>query len=565
MSPPAAKKTAAAPPSAAAYRPPQVRRVGAEDWANGAAQIKQVIVGTKDCGKTRYSSAYPRPIYLATEPTVGASIATRKIEYEGGLDSPHVVDITSSQAMVDALRWLSDLTKPPRRKPGDRSRYETAILDTADGLSRMIKAEWCLNNNATAFEGREAWSYLESRTSLILTRLTALDMHVVVLCHLKDYEVDVIGRDGKKEKETRYGPQLQGQFADNIFNDFDLVGLMKTEATNSEGVRIKQRGITYESDAFFPFLTDHFHLSPPGDRALGDKFWPITMDDGTKGGKGTPESFAEQNFGTLVNALLDGASETGEGGVVETIEQNTDNVAPADQPGGPVASAQPQGLAAPSVAAPAVPADASVTPVTPEPAAPVADAGVTVDPGNGGSVGQPEAPAEPVAAPVQEPPAPAPVPAAQPAEVPAVPAAPVEPAPATDVAETSAGSEPAPAEPEPAPAAAPPAEPPATHDEAVAAVTEGLGGEVVADGANTDKDKEGHCPICGKDLSKESADLIQLSRLKHKTLVLPNGSTLYDRGGSCYACYTGPLTAMKAKATPEQIKDGTYFDPSAVA
>lgn len=61
-------------------------------------------------------------------------------------------------------------------------------------------------------------------------------------------------------------------------------------------------------------------------------------------------------------------------------------------------------------------------------------------------------------------------------------------------------------------------------------------------------DEEGRCPICGKDMSKEQPDLVQLSRLKHRTLVLPDGRKFYDTGGCCYEDYQS-LNQQKASNT----------------
>jgi AAA domain len=595
---PTAAKTAAPTRS---YKPPVVREVGAQDWASGTAQIKILLIAEKDSGKTRWASAYPRPVYLATESTVGASIATRKIEYENGIGRPHVIDIDSTEGLVDAITWLDGLTKPPRRKSGERKRYETVILDTVDGLSRMTKDEWTRLEGAGVFTGRDAWSYLEAKMFIILQRLMALDMNVIILCHVKDFEIDITNAStGKTEKETRFGPNLQGQTKDNLFNDFDLVGRIETAPMMADGERVFTRGITFDKTVQYPWLTDHFNLTPPGDGKLGKKFWPITMLDGTKGG-GDPESFVQINYGMLYEAILSELDDMGDGTAIETIPQagpSPDKVT-APGRGGPVkgavapapgagaepaappvkaAAAMPEAQRKAMEAAAAARAAEAATPApaadpAPPAAAPAAepDGAVVVDPGTpspepAAATAQATAVAEP--APVADPapvetvplavdPTPEPVPETPVTEATEAPAAPpVETVPETTVPETTGGAaaEPAPAEPAPSP------------DEAVANVTEALGGTVVTDGVNADLDKEGHCPICGKSMEKESADLVQLSRLKHKTLLIPaaNGTdmvSLYERGGCCYDDY-GRLNQMKQKADAAAVSAGTYYDPS---
>lgn len=91
--------------------------------------------------------------------------------------------------------------------------------------------------------------------------------------------------------------------------------------------------------------------------------------------------------------------------------------------------------------------------------------------------------------------------------------------------------------------------------EAVETVQDTLGGVVVSDLDRADAPSdgpqqaaapsEGGCPICGKSMEKEQPDLVQLSRLKHRTLVLPDGRKFYDTGGCCYECY-GRLNEEKA-------------------
>lgn len=550
-------------------KPVIIKQVGAEQWAGGLGHIKQMIVGGPDTGKTRYSSAYPRPLWLACEPleTVAASIATRKIDYEAGPGAPHIVEIESSDGLFDTLDWLDDLEA--KKPAGGLPKYQTAILDTADGLADRLKSEWAESEGASIFAGRDAWAFLEGKFTLALERLLNLRMNVVVLVHLKDKDIEEPGPNGTTNKKTIYEIMLQGATKDKIVNNFNLVGLMKKEMVGDRLVR----GISYDATPTYPFLKDHFNLTSPTDdevrKVLGRHFWPVTLDDGTKGGSGTLESFIETNYLALWQEIVGELDNIGEGGDVETIPMgggpSNENVVPPGQ-GGPTpgaAQAQPtkqaaaKKTAAPAKTAPAKqaaapakqtePPKSASTPssqpsgqaTTAQPSAPAAeastastpvadaapsDAGAAVDPGSGDGDGATASDAG-------------------------------ESAPVTDVPDAAVS------EPE-QPAAEPETPTPATETtqaEAVAAVQEGLGGEVVSESAPADAPSEapaaehdhsgeGGCPICGESMEKEQPDLVQLSRLKHRTLVLPDGRKFYDTGGCCYECYQR-LNEEKASKT----------------
>lgn len=466
----------------------QIEAIGVNDYASGKAFIKQLILGEPDAGKTRYSSAYPRPLFLACEPTVTASIASRKIKYAEGVGSPRIVRVAGtarpSEVMLDALDYLKQITRG-----GGDTKYQTVVLDTLDGLQRLLKDEWVASENASMFTGRDAWGFIEAKLNLIITRLLNLDCNVLVLCHLKDYEIEE--RQGDiVEKRTVYAPFLQGGIKDSIFHDFDLIGLLKREIRGDA----EYRGITYDPTPSFPFLKDHFDLEAPGaDRSLGRKFWPIELNDGTKGGDAA--SFVEINYERLFNAIAQELDDLPDGGVVEDIPAAGEGaVLPASAPGGPV-----QGVVAPAP-------------------------GGTAEPVKPAKAAAPKAAAKPAPAPTAEP--------APPAEPPAEPAAEV---PAADAQTAVPAQEPL----------------PDPQETAIEVASEVLGGEVVSDTAAADVTPvagDDGCAICGKDLSGENETMVGLSRLKHKMLVLPDGRKFYDTKGACEDCYKR-LNADKTNKT----------------
>lgn len=504
----------------------RVERLSVSDWANGEGLFKGLILGDPSSGKTRWSSAFPAPIYLACEATVGASIVTRKIRYGDTVDSPHVVRITGSDSMFDALEWLTT-----------QKQYRTAVFDTADGYADTLKSEWAKAENAGIFTGREAWSFLEGKMSLTLERLLSLDMNVIILCHLKENQVEEpTNVPGQTVKKTLYEPLLQGATQEKIFRDLNLVGLMKREFVGDTEVR----GITFEATPQFPFLKDHFYLEPPGTQQFGRKFWPITLDDGTKG-SGDPETFVATNYGALFTAILEGMEGLVEPAVISEIPDASlpsgAGVLPADAPGGPVTPAPaapkpPAKAAAAKPAAPAAPAAPAVDPKVAEAAAklaevinadievpePTPEVEVTVTSGTDvpaqAAVSEPETPqvVQQVNATTGE----------------------VRDAPSGAVAETPAVEQ---------------AQAPDQHEQAVQTVQETLGGEVIAEKTPAEVNPNG-CGVCGKspDAPGESVDLWTVSRLQHRTLVLPDGRSFFETKGACRDCME-VLKSDKANGT----------------
>lgn len=533
----------------------QIEQIGVDDYAGGKGTIKTFVLGAPDAGKTRWASAFPRPLYLACEPTVAASIVSRKINYEAGFGAPHVVRInqadSASNAMLDALDLLKKVNDT--KAPGGLPRYQTAVLDTLDGYQRLLKDEWVQQEQAGVFTGRDAWGFIEAKMNLTLTRLMNLDMNVVILCHLQDKEVEEqIGNT--TQKRTLYGAQLQGGIKDTIYNEFDLVGLMKRELVGDSEVR----GISFEPTNTYPFLKDHFSLETPGDQRLGRKFWPITLLDGTKGG-GDPESFIDTNYGALWTAIVGDLDTLPNGAVVEQVPEAdgpTQEGVVAPAAGGPVA-----GATAPPKAAPAKAPAKAVAAATPPAAA--ASKAPSETPAAQPSPASPTTPAAPSPVPAAKAGDAAPLPGSSPV---VVASEAVDPgssgsggAAASDASESQAVATSVPDS-----EAAPVAERSSRDDsatsvptqaEAVATVQEVLGAEVIAEGDTVDvavggdaARDHGGCPICGKDMTKEQPDLVQLSRLKHRTLVLPDGRKFYETGGSCYSCYQS-LNEQKASTT----------------
>lgn len=226
----------------------KIQTTGLEQYApGGQARLKQLVVGGPGSGKTRMASYWPRPIYADCERGL-ASVADRQVPF---------VTIKNSQDMLDFLEFL----KNESLKPAQFRNYDTVVIDTLDAFHRKIKDEWIQKENKQTFTGWEAWAYLNNKHQMLMTRLLNLDMNVIINVHYKDKVV----KDDETGRESReIMLQLSGESADTTFNDFDLVGWLGTYwDKDSEGQRVERRGLTFKRVPDKPFLKDRLHITPP--------------------------------------------------------------------------------------------------------------------------------------------------------------------------------------------------------------------------------------------------------------------------------------------------------------
>jgi hypothetical protein len=231
-----------------------IQTTGLEQYApGGAARVKVLVIGGPGAGKTRWASYFPRPIYADTERGL-ASVADRQVPF---------VNINTSGDMLELLEHL----KFECRKPMESRQFDTVVIDTLDAFQRKLKTEWMEVNKKQTFTGWEAWGFLNAKLQLLMTRLLNLDMNVVINVHYKTKK-SVDDESGASSEELML--QLQGEMADLIFNDFDLVGWMGTYWEAEQGTRVEKRGLTFTRTPDKPFLKDRFHVTP--------KWLPVLFD-----------------------------------------------------------------------------------------------------------------------------------------------------------------------------------------------------------------------------------------------------------------------------------------------
>lgn len=222
----------------------EIKTTGFSDYLDGSANIKALLIGGPGAGKTRSASFWPKPFFIDCEDGRG-SIADRAVPY---------VRVRTSKDMLDALEYLKGLESTPKAQ----RRHQTVVVDTADSFQRIVKDEWVTQTKAGSFSGFDAWGYLDTKMQLLFTRLLNLDFNVVVLVHFKDKTY----KDGDNTiRELTL--QLQGAIAEQVFNDFGLVGWMGTYWEAEGGERVQKRGLTFRPTPEKPFLKDRFHVTPP--------------------------------------------------------------------------------------------------------------------------------------------------------------------------------------------------------------------------------------------------------------------------------------------------------------
>jgi hypothetical protein len=223
--------------------PPKIQTTGDAEYLDGSANIKFMVVGYGDAGKTRFASYTPRPIYLDCENSRG-SLFDRAMPF---------IEIKTSSDMLDALEYLRKLERIPKSE----RQYQTVVVDTLDSFQRKLKDEWVRDQNAAAFRGFDAWGFLDSKMQMLLTRLLNLDYNVIVNVHPvweKNYSDD--------DSPGAYALQLDGKIQNQIFNDFALVAFMGsyTEHDPSTGEAVERRGLKFKKTPSLPFLKDRFNL-----------------------------------------------------------------------------------------------------------------------------------------------------------------------------------------------------------------------------------------------------------------------------------------------------------------
>lgn len=304
-----------------------VKTAGVEAYLEGGTgKLKFLLVGGGGSGKTRFTGFAPRPIIAACE--------------EGILS---VADLQTPFANVHSeedMNAFLTLVEAECAKPKAQRRWDTVGIDTIDAYERDLMANWIKKNKKTAFEGFEAWGYLNGVMQNLLSRLFRLDMNIIMLCHAKQ-----VTRDGQIPKD-QIVLRLKGDVGQQLPNDFDFVGLIETEWVAGEDGQDIVRKIRWKSTPYAPWLKF---------RGQGVKDTPLTFD---------PSDFLAIRDEITAAAKNAKASEE-----IERVEAPADTTPPQEP--GPGVAAPVARVATPRKAAQAQPAKAAAQPAAAAPARPV--------------------------------------------------------------------------------------------------------------------------------------------------------------------------------------------------
>lgn len=316
-----------------------IRQTGIADYLeDGGGRIKVLIMGAPGSGKTRSSSAWPKPL-LADCEDGRMSVADRRIPY-AAIKSP-----------AD-MKALLGMAEDEARRPKDQRRFETLVVDTLDAYQRIVIQDYLKRNNKASMSGWQDWGHLDAEMNELVGRLNGLPMNVVVNLHVKDTKVGE-----NDEGEGGYlvkSPKLKGDLRDQIAAEFDLVGYMETGWEAVDGQRALTRYIQWEPSPDKPILKDRSGQLPAR----------------------TPVTFTDQDYLGLLGPLQEAAKALVEGDVVQTLETEAPVEPVLVTKGGPVgtgAKAAPvKKTAAPKKAAAAPPTNGAVAPVPAVASVPVA-------------------------------------------------------------------------------------------------------------------------------------------------------------------------------------------------
>ncbi len=214
-----------------------VRRTGAADYGR---YIKALITGSPGAGKTLFSSTFPNPLFLITEPGL-MSVADRNVPY---------IAITSSDHLMTIKKALEQSPKVRATQFG--LQVDTVVIDTTDELQQLLIVERLKDIKKDSLTLQD-YGWLKERTAAILKGFRNLDMHVIFTSHLKDSHDDITGVTYRK-------PGLTGSICDEIAGYVDLAVLLKAqpgvEIINKESVRVINRFIQTFPDTQHDWIKD---------------------------------------------------------------------------------------------------------------------------------------------------------------------------------------------------------------------------------------------------------------------------------------------------------------------
>lgn len=216
----------------------KVHMTGAED-IEGPWNI--ALAGAGGSGKTLFASTAPDPLFVffRENPTL-KSVASRAIQYVKLINETEIDGSLTVAAHEKLHAVIAHVTLNP-------DMHKTLVIDTGDELFQAMKSARTIRQGGEFGPGD--WNWLADTWREVLESLTALDMDVLMLFHMKSSRLDDTGI----YREL----MLQGNATDETSTWFDVVAAIDTfETVDPDGRGQTKRALLTHSSRVYPWVVD---------------------------------------------------------------------------------------------------------------------------------------------------------------------------------------------------------------------------------------------------------------------------------------------------------------------
>lgn len=233
----------------------EVKRTSAADFPK---HIKALICGPAGSGKTLISTTFPNPWFLSAEGGL-MSIIERDIPYT-------VLPDKKGTSTYDALQQVVMRLDQP---PGVRLKQfgfpvDTLVIDTIDEVSRLLLSERKKKEHHDVATLQD-YGWLKDTLTLFVQSLRAMDIHVVLTCHLKSKDIN---------EESLIFPAIEGGFSERVADYVDLAMILKSGIKTATGAS----GTTRVIERYLQTFPDSIDWIKDRSGKLPQEF-PVNFDD----------------------------------------------------------------------------------------------------------------------------------------------------------------------------------------------------------------------------------------------------------------------------------------------
>lgn len=176
-------------------------------------RCRMLVAGAAGVGKTHLGTFLPNPIYANFSAGLTTLARIGNVPYVTVLD----------EKTLHGLHLALDRSAEEREKLFGRP-IDTLVIDTVDGMQRTLMESRLQREGRTETEVSD-WGWIAQRLHKIFTKLSELDLHILILTHLKEVPVG---------DNTIFKPALGGAFADGVFEYVNHAAVLEAH-TSVEG------------------------------------------------------------------------------------------------------------------------------------------------------------------------------------------------------------------------------------------------------------------------------------------------------------------------------------------